>query len=107
MSAYYVPGTPAGLTHWGTLAESSKKHFLARTALPQLSETHGPKPEGPASGSSPSQRDLKSWTANTTACFNLLDHKQFLNFYEVWFPYLLIPEICIEHSLSVRHCSGH
>lgn len=27
MSAYYVPGTPAGLTHWGTPAESSKHTF--------------------------------------------------------------------------------
>lgn len=79
MSAYYVPGTLAGLTHWGTLAESSKKHFLARTALPWLSEIHGPKPEEPESCLSPSQRDLKSQTADTTAHFNLLEHKQFLN----------------------------
>lgn len=71
MSARYVPGTPAGLTHWGTLAKSSKKHFLARTALQRLSDVSGPKPEEPASRLSQWQRDLKTQTANNPACFDL------------------------------------
>lgn len=75
VSACYAPSTPAGLSHRGTLAESSKNTFLARVALQGLSETSGPKPEGPESCLSPSLRELKP----QTACLDLCECGQFLD----------------------------
>lgn len=103
VSACYAPSTPAGLSHRGTLAESSKNTFLARVALQGLSETSGPKPEGPESCLSPSLRELKP----QTACLDLCECGQFLDLHEVWFPYSLIPKICIGHLLRVMDSSGH
>ena len=50
---------PARADSLGTIPENSKRHFLARVALEELSEIYGPWPKGPESPLFLFQRDLK------------------------------------------------